>query len=128
MEVNKEELQRRVAERCCLNVAPVFGHELVDFTSTAYSIYSNCAAVCSVFGKIAEIDSTCHFNQGGFPVNTSESSVLLLESLAPVLVKLQLYLVGGGGGFGGEGRGLGGWVIYLPPVGFPLITQKRLNQ
>ena len=46
MEVNKEDLQRGVAECLCfLNIGFVLGHEVVNVTSTSLSIYSNCAGM-----------------------------------------------------------------------------------
>ena len=45
MEVNKEELQRRVTECTVFYAASVLGHEVVHITSTALPIYSNCAGV-----------------------------------------------------------------------------------
>ena len=46
MEVNKEELQRRVY-KCTvfLNVASVLGYEILKITCTLLSIYSNCVGV-----------------------------------------------------------------------------------
>ena len=46
MEVNKEELQRRVY-KCTvfLNVASVLGYEILKITCTLLSIYSNCVEV-----------------------------------------------------------------------------------
>ena len=69
---------------CFLNISSALGHEVVHITSTALSIYLNCAGVFLIKLEIDSRPVTLlkkMLYQRGFPVNTLESSVLLQQSL-----------------------------------------------